>query len=441
MKSVRKLAFVAILLTTTSCSLLIDVEPDCDTVSSCTPYACNELNTACLDSCRTDSDCATGYICRHNSDVCTLMGCREVTEPIRLTTISNASFEYDVALTSSSFWLLVGTESSVGLMEVTLGGTVVGGEGAIVVLDTSPTSPVQPQIVGAEGGISAFWVGSTGPNVSDIRAFRLEDDGLTVGPRVVYQGELSQNIDNLSVGLTSAGIGLSWATFIGRSRLQALVLNTDTTYGQDNIELAPNNAAVVISSEDVGATLPSVTLTETGLAVAFRASDGGFSSVDVNFVDDELAEIGQQRVSNYDESTLNQVTADDLMGSVVVAWIEISDGVYSLMRAITDETEIVLHATVSEDFTTVPNEATLAAGSNEFALAFTAQSDGVEDVFLRRFDEFGNPLFVTFAVSGGTATDPSDPIVVRTADGYSVFWIEESSSSRGLYYRRYTCGR
>jgi hypothetical protein len=101
----------------------------------------------------------------------------------------------------------------------------------------------------------------------------------------------------------------------------------------------------------------------------------------------------------------------------------------------------VLFASVSQDFSVDPSELSLAAGTSEFALAWVAQADGLPALLMRRFDQVGQPLFVTFQVQSASQPAPSRPDLVRTDDGYAALWTQDEGDTPAVYFRRYVCAR
>lgn len=67
-----------------SCSVVVSsmTKADCEEVSDCAPYSCDQDNIECLNSCSTDNDCVAGAICEQN--VCLDSLCEPVADMINI---------------------------------------------------------------------------------------------------------------------------------------------------------------------------------------------------------------------------------------------------------------------------------------------------------------------------------------------------------------------
>jgi hypothetical protein len=436
------LALAAALLA--GCSLLIDVEPDCSEVADCSPYVCNASNTACLSSCLNDLECADGFVCELGRRRCISQGCVGTDAPRSVLTLGTGSFEYDAARFDDRFFVLFANNERVGLLEVTAGGEVADGEGAVLTLDNHPTPPVVPVAAANDQGVALLWRGTLDTNLFDLRAFHLGADGQTRGPAVVYEGRRGQSLDTPEAAYFRGALLVVWSTFVNRARVELLELNQDTSFGPDERQPAPNDATILVTGETAGSSLPGVAATVERPAIVRRETAAGATTVKVSFLDSTLRPINDQDVSGSPSPGIQRVLAAGMTSAIAVAWIATVEGVPTLFRAVANDNGPVLMGTPSQEAMTDLQDATLAAGTTEFALLWVADAfDGREgrDVFMRRFDATGQPLFVTFSASGRQARNPSRPRLVRTSDGYAAFWVEEGGATREVMFRRFVCAR
>lgn len=424
-----------------ACSFLIDVEPDCDQVSDCRPYVCNPENTACLSACITNADCAPGFLCQRGGTTCVNQGCEPLTNTRALFSLDGAGLEFDAARLGDRLWIIAASTAGVGLVEVTLEGGVVGGSEGITSLDDEPTSPVTPLAVSSSRGVTVFWRGESDEGTGEFRVFHVDTDGQSQGPNAVYVAEPGENLDAPSAGVVGDAIVLAWSTFIDRSQVVALPLNLDGTYGPNALDTAPAEAVTQLTSPATGSNLPAVAATPVRGAVARRESISARSEVVVSFLDSDFEAINDHRLSVQGVASLDNVRAAGMSSGVATAWIESTDEGRRLMRAVDTEAGPILFGSPSDDFTFEPTEVDIASGSSEFLLLWVANSDQGEDVYVRRFDELGAPLFETFSASTGAANSPARPVAVRTQDGYALLWVENDVSPPQLMYRRFRCVR
>lgn len=412
-----------------SCSVLIDVTPDCDLVADCGEYVCNAENTACLTDCTNNADCAPGFVCERGGSACISQGCLPMTDPISLFQQQGSGFEYDVARVGSAYWVIAASSDGVGLTDVDLDG---GTTGNLVALDQDPALPVDPLAISSGGALTLLWHGEPATNLEDIRYFHLNADDETSGPRVVFTGAAGQNIDSLNA---TAGVGeivMAWATFLDRSQIEAFALDVEGTVGEE---------PTLLTADSTGSSVPALATTEDAVALVRRETNSGENTVVISFLDDDLARLADQPLSETTTNLLDAVEAAGMDTAVAAAWIETQGDGRLLLRAVASSDGLVRAGTESHSFTDDPSEVSVAAGSSEFAIAWIAEDNRLPDIFMRRFDEAGDGLFVPFPVSSGAAISPGQPKVVRTSDGYGVFWVDFGFESPQLFYRRYECVR
>ncbi len=412
-----------------SCSLLIDVTPDCDQVADCGEYVCNPENTACLTDCTKNADCAPGFVCERGGSTCISQGCQPMTDPISLFQQQGSGFEYDVARVGSSFWVIAASSAGVGLTDVDLDG---GTTGNLVALDEDPVLPVDPLAIGSDGALTLLWHGEPATGLEDVRYFRLNADDETSGPRVIFTGSAGQNIDSLTATSGVGDLVMAWATFLDRSQIEAFAVDEEGTIGED---------PTLLTADSTGSSVPALATTEDAVAIVRRETNSGENTIVISFLDDELGRLADQPLSETTTNLLDEVEAAGMDTAVATAWIETQGDGRLLLRAVASEDGLIRAGTESHSYTDDPSEVSIAAGESEFAVVWIAEDNRLPDIFMRRFEEEGDGLFVPFPVSSGAAISPRQPKVVRTSDGYGVFWVDFGFESPQLFYRRYLCVR
>ncbi|MBN1944237.1 MAG: hypothetical protein JW797_01120 [Bradymonadales bacterium] len=433
---------ILVLALTAACSLILDLEPDCDQVSNCTPYVCNQENTACLSRCNRYEDCATGYLCELATGSCLTQGCAPLSEPVPLLEISGSGVEYDADGFGDSFWVLYANGEGISLAEVSADGALVGGVEGVIALETDNlASPVQPLVVPSDGSLHLFWLGALGTNRLAIRHYAVSPEGVSFGPVNAYEADYGQNVDQLTGCRIGDKLALAWTTLRQRSQTQLLLLNLDGTYGDDSAATAPNEAAVFIGDPAAGSNQPALAMTDERGGYARRETRAGVSTIMASFFDSQFGVISNHQVSGDEVSSAEGIRAAGLANAMAVAWVEVREGQRVIMRAVDSELSPLRLAWNTNDYTTNPKELSLAARADEFALVWVGDSTAGRDLFFSRFSANGEQRFITFPVRRGAAVDPAYPVIVAVEDGYALFWLEGASPTRTVFFQRYSCIR
>jgi hypothetical protein len=422
------------------CSALIDVDPDCDQVSTCAPYTCNAENTACLFACDSDSECASGFVCQTDTGACISTGCAPTTDPVELLTLEGSGFEYDVGGYLDSYWALLASSARVGIVRVDRAGTIVQGADEPILLEESPALPALPIVVGAEDSVSMFWRGQERDD--SLRFFRIYRDGdnpqRTAGPRVLYTAEVGRNIDAPAATRVGDELLVAWTSFLDRTRVQLLALNADGTWGPDRANQAPSDAPAVLTEGLVGSATPALAAVGELGAVARRDTRAGENEIVAGFLDADNELSVEHTASEVRTDSMERLQVAGLdSGELGLVWLESRQDGRRLQRAVVNEEGVVLRATDTRGETTNPVDATISRESRGFAIAWVASEGEREGVFLRRFDAAGQPLFTPITVD--TGGDLSRPRVVSSGANLGVFWVDSSGSSPALQYRGYRC--
>ena len=119
------LALLLLPFARTGCSLLLDVEPDCDAARDCGGYLCNAEQTACLNTCASETECTAGYACDEPTQSCRQIADLEA-EPIALSAVPTWGEEFALgtagSLLATEFGLVVGGSEGLGLARFSTAG-------------------------------------------------------------------------------------------------------------------------------------------------------------------------------------------------------------------------------------------------------------------------------------------------------------------------------
>lgn len=415
-----------------ACSLLLDVEPDCDVVADCAPYVCNAENTACLQDCTTNAECAPGWVCERGGNQCVSQGCQPQTDPVRILTLEQPAFEYDVARLGDNYWVVVADSEGVGIAEVRPDGSLGVGSDGLEQLDETPSLGAAPVALSDGDSVYMVWHGDVAANVEDVRYFRLGSDNATAGPRVSFRGETGQNIDNLTASIGGDEVVVAWSSFLDRAQVQLVELNA---------EGEPLDDPVVISQETTGTSLPALGLVGGDLAFARRETNAGQNTIVASFLSDDFGRRTDTPLSETTPNLLDTVVSSGMDESLAVAWIETGSDGRVLNHSVVGEGGAIMTAGDTQEFTTGPTRVDMASAGDEFALVWAGEENRIPELFMRRFDQAGDALFMTFPVSDGSVEEAGQPRIVRSSDGYAVFWVDTAGDEPDIFYRRYRCIR
>lgn len=124
----HSLALLLLPLVLTGCSLLLDVEPDCDAARDCNGYLCNAELTGCLNTCAAETECTAGYACDEPTQSCRQIADLE-SEPIALSAVPTWGEEFALgtagSLLSTEIGLVVGGSEGLGLARFSAAGALL----------------------------------------------------------------------------------------------------------------------------------------------------------------------------------------------------------------------------------------------------------------------------------------------------------------------------
>jgi hypothetical protein len=430
----------AIVLFVPGCSLLIDVEPNCDTVVNCEPYICNVENTACLGQCETDLECAPGYSCYQNG-TCLEQGCL-VEPPIALFTLGGTGFEYDIASFNGGYWAIASSSLGVGLIQIQSSGEVVGGDDPLQFLDTDPQLPVEPIAIANEERLSLFWRGSASLTTEDLRFFQLTSAGTTIGPHSVFTNEFGQLLDSPAALQMNEGILLGWVSYIERLQVLVSILNGDGSFGEEMSQTVPVDEVLALTSGTSGAGLPHFIEVEGEDAIALvrRKTDAGVYSIVVSYFTDSLDSLeNEHTVSDLTNDILEPLSAVSLGRDIAVSWIETDETGRTLYSVVSSPEGVVSGPLETQDYTQNPSELSLVNIGEGYGMAWIAEEGEEKEIFFRRYDNRGSSVFSTFRLTAGSVLDPGQVRALSTDSGAAVFWVDFGYNAPRLFMSEVTC--
>ena len=430
----------AYVLAIPGCSLLIDVEPNCESVVNCAPYVCNDENTACLGQCSSDLQCAQGYSC-HESGSCLEQGCLQG-PPTGLFNLEGTGFEYDIAPFNGSYWAVASSSQGVGLVQVLASGEVMGGNSPLQLLDTDPQLPVEPMAISSEERLSLFWRGAPGLTSEDLRFFQLTSTGETLGPHSIYTNESGQLLDSPAALQMEEGMLLGWVSYIERLQVLSFLLNDDGTWGEEMEQVVPVQGILALTSGSSGAGLPLFLELESedSIALVSRKTEAGVYSIVVSYFTRELEPLGnEQIVSHLTNNMLEPLSAVSLGRDIAVSWIETAETGRTLYSAVVSPEGVVSGPSIAQDYTQDPSELTLVNIGEGYGLAWIAEEGEDKEIYFRRYDNRGGSVFSSFRLTLGSALDPGQVRAINTEAGAVVFWAEFGFTSPELFMSELSC--
>lgn len=204
------------------CSAVVDIEPDCDQVSECGAYLCNDENTACKAQCRSSSsDCATGFVCMDDEARCEGGLCvgrtpaRSVSirsQALRHYTWVPAIFENGrgvVAILGASQ-----NEVSFARLDATTLAPVIGPggvAGGAEVLDSGTNSRALPVILPPDrgGNIRSIWADAQGMGRIRSALYSMQSGALSPA-ETLYESEVSLASSTLAASSSGVDAHVVW---------------------------------------------------------------------------------------------------------------------------------------------------------------------------------------------------------------------------------------
>lgn len=467
MMRLAMLSGAAALMLLGACSLIVDLEPDCDEVSSCGAYACNDANTACRDSCASDLHCGPGHGCSLETGTCEWSGCDPLADaPLALDGV-HPSFETFRASTTLGGVALV-LEHPRGIFlsrmrensrgELSLIADSADPElGAFVVFERDVPEGRERQF--ARVGLLANSVSELGDNrlmfawrIFDgqrflLRSFRIEridgQAGTDAGPRPRSQvnfhtqrrGEL---LGDLLLLPRPQGASALWHEPSGTDSDRLVVMALDgrlDSEGGESVELgdrAVRDIRGVAANRVAGRTL-----------VAFTGTDGGgVNRVVTRFYRDDVSLSASPEVVRVAGGSRTEAVAiGPAGGSAWLLWSEgqrlMELGLDALGAPRSDRTAVE----VAEGMDVAVQRGLRSASRlNDFVVAFAAERGDATGLWLARVDENG-VAGMPFPVGAEALAEEivAFDVFPNTVGGFSAVWLQERDGERTWWYRPWVC--
>ena len=472
MKCWSRLALCGLwLILFSACSLLIDVEPNCDVAADCTPYVCNADNTACLTGCRLDADCAAGFACDVGRSVCVGSGCIALGPTRESGELVSSLREVSGAALFPFFATLQYAPSQpvqILLYSIEDGGLLQPGPEAV------PLSTANPGTDNRTRNSAALWSrgAQVGTTEDILLTLWLENDPRSAGTPHRLVGRAMQFNPNEPV------YALGPVQRVADRRQQPLALQLRTRSGgfwAAWFERSPGQTAETVGKlqflrlNALGAPLlgepivfPSGTATVRGWSGMARSNagvlfgtviqEGGQSRVVGGLLPNEGASLGTPAPWHSTTSPVTDVAIGSGGPNATVVWRERqADGAFTLqaLRLSGEGTRLDAETPqrIDPDFThTLSTRPSLAMvdGVNESLLLFTGRRQERSGLWLTRFGRDGQQVGLPFPVAERNL-DVSRMITfhaVPTERGYVVQWVErleDDENARRFFYRAFRC--
>lgn len=446
----------------TGCSLLIDVEPDCDAARDCNGYLCNDAGTACLNTCAAESDCTAGYACDESSETCRQVASLEAT-PVPLSTLPRWGTEFAVgaagSLSATEVGLVVGGSEGLGFARFSASGSPLAStpEAAPFGLDrlapaSSERALFRPAIgrslpsslAGGAGAALVFgWAEPTADRNRLFAARRTVGAGeATSVPTLLRDASRSAALSQLSFAAGPDLVMALWREQSGASsELRALPLAGDS--------LAPIlSAAERLTGANEVASDPAALRMGDRWAALYLSSALGARTVRVIALESDASQLGELDLTTPVANTVEQtdLVATETAFGAAAAYLQLEGGEETVrglflpsetVAALGDAVQTAVSGpsfAVSETPDDLAHPA-IASVDGEVAIAWVSVgADLNRSIMLRRFSRAGQPL----SPAGPVVANVSTPVVslhlAATANGYALVWFEgDATGSRGFW--------
>lgn len=462
---------MATLVLGAACSAIIDVEPNCDTVSNCGGYQCNAENTACLDSCRTDGDCVSGFGCDTSTSLCVASGCFP-----QGGTLENGELQHDWTSFASGYagdLFVTGVvqpgEPAQALFYSLSGGVLRYGGGGPQFFTLSDRQTrdqneiamyfgSERQVNNPNGGVLALWVDAMDTNPRFHLRTNTYFDGAGFTPdswsTLAERGTrpIGLGIRPIEGGFVTAWLeqdGVNSSSLSGRLSLAIVGLDGLPTDSGAVSRMPPEGSSLRVR------TRPALARSNNGVlfAVGVQGGTGNQFSIYGGAFGDSVP----QHLPEQAWHTSGMAISDVIVGSsgpqAAVVWRQArSGGGHEILSRrlniegrLLDSTEQPVR--VDPLFTHANrSRANMVStdGRGGFAVAFTGSRGSRTGLWVAHFGEDAKPIGLPFFV-----TDSNIPLenlvkydIVATDAGYVVQWMLEGSgadSGRTMFYRSFKC--
>jgi len=446
----------------TGCSLLLDVEPDCDAARDCNGYRCNAEQTACLNTCAAENECTAGFACDEPSQSCRQIADLEA-EPIALAALpiwgEEFAFGSAGSLLSTEFGLVVGGSEGLGLSRFSTAGATLASslEPAPFALERlAPISAQRARFLPAVGralpsttaGLSgaALLFGWAEPSADRNRLFvarRTIGEGQAIATPLLLRDASSQaSLSQLTFAAGPDLVMALWREQSGvSSELRAMPLAADS--------LTPilGAASRLTGSNEVAANPIALRLGERWGAL-YLSSELGARTVRVIGLESDASQLGELDLNTPVPNAveLGDLVATETASGAAAAYTQIEGGQKSLRGLLLPATAVAALGDPAQTATSGPTFAVsegtasiskpaIASVDGEVAVAWLSiGEDRARSLMLRRFNGAGvalSPAGVVVSDAGGTVIDLK---LAATVNGYALLWFtRDNNQTKGFW--------
>lgn len=257
------LLLLAAAMSISSCSALLELEPDCEEKVDCGAYRCNEAGTACLSSCSVSADCAPGGWCDEERGTCEMPMCEAVSEALALEGLDERFEESALAVLASEeiapqAVVMVSGDTGTGVVRYAAPDFSLldtdGQEGFIVsrlaVSSRRPTQPSLVPLVDNPSSAQLVWLQTTA-SATLLQGAQLDAAEGQFSPTQTFINEDERvRVNALELAAGEPGVWATWQqTMAGRVVVMLRPLTADNDQEVEEMRL---------SSDDVDARFPSL---------------------------------------------------------------------------------------------------------------------------------------------------------------------------------------
>jgi hypothetical protein len=448
-----------------SCSLVIDVEPDCqDPV--CSPYRCTTDGIACGVSCRTDAECAAGYSCDATAGVCEFSGCTVITGvervlldlPEMVTELAMATLKPDAQ--PEQMLVAVGNRNLFGYRRFQMTGQpapdrVDASQRLLVQVPTNPdVRRFSPAVVpyrraGARDPdrfVFGFVDVSRSPQFPVVGNFIVDPDPVSPASTAVGPGAGRNTVlVGSSVAAAVGRVGFAWIDVLtaeSRVYMAEVEPNGERTDARDLVPVSrpgekPERTTLAPAPDGWILTYDGISGGERQIFVVAIGADGTVRS---------RSSLLAGRAASYAiDGVASAATAD----GVVIAWqsgaepdralqrVWLSNDIIARMMA---GDSVDLRARQVDSGLQVPRRVAVAATPDEYYILSSGTRSGRDGMWLYRFSGEADALFAPVRVAPRTSTAIELFRVSATSAGFAVVWSERESDQRStVYYSHFFC--
>lgn len=450
---------------TFGCSLVIDVEPDCQD-AVCVPFRCTPDGVACGASCGSDADCAAGYSCDVTQGVCEFSGCAAVGEAdgVALALPSQIrEFAVTMAATqnqSSQFLVAVGNRSVFGYRRFQ------ASNGAAVGDQVDPTHSMIVQ-VGSNPDVRNFspalasWPGAGATrqdrflfgfvNVTETPQFPVAGEFI-IDPatppsanRVGSGAGRNTQLSGVSIAAGTSEVGFAWIEEL--SAEFRLTFARLTPAGL----LGPDSEPLVVSRSGERPARTSLVRVDDGWLLAYEGISSGQRQITLaalapNGTVRSRNDLLAGRLISYPVEALAMARTGE---GVVLAWAAGAEGDRVVERLwlgnatiarLFEGDEVSLQSAPVDPLLQNPQRVAVAGAAGEYAILTRGVRSGRDGVWLYRFRDGGSPLFAPVRVAPRPIAGLAGLRITPAESGYAVFWLEDEAGQRqSVHYTRYFC--